>query len=177
MENCYRPSPVESTSLKIPEPHAPVIIAGIGSEILTDDGIALRLVRDLSVHLGKKNIDYALLSVGGLDLMDITNGYRTTIILDAVISDGGLPGEVCILRPDDAWKTLHVDNGHDFRFAHIISLCETLGYPMPHNVVLIGIEVFDYQTFSNHLSLIMSRKYPVILQKVTELIHEMIPTE
>jgi len=156
------------------------LILGLGSEILTDDGIGLRLVNDLSlafqVHTDKfeknlkgrkaKQIDFKTCLTGSLDLLEIIKDYDTLIILDATKTKNGIPGNIYKYSFKNYEDTIHLQNIHDISFQDTLKLGKSIGLHIPKKVEILAIEIFDNLTFSSSLSAVLTKKYPKILKDI-----------
>ena len=150
------------------------LILGIGSEILRDDGIALKLVNDLKVMLMEPFIHFETTLVGGMDLINIINGYDNLILIDGIKTSKGIPGDIRYISVEEANKTLHIDNFHDVKFTDTINLGQLLGMKVPANISIIAVEISEDKIFSNSLSDVLQIKYPEVLLKVKTRVKEII---
>jgi hydrogenase maturation protease len=136
-------------------------ILGIGNPILTDDAVGILVARQL------KGIDADVeeLAVGGLLLLDYMVGYDKVIVIDAMkqtnspkeltekkgspSTDVVPPGTVSILKSGDIEGTLHASCIHDVSFSEAVKMGHLL-FPneMPSEILCVGIEVEDTETFS-----------------------------
>ncbi len=160
------------------------LILGLGSEILTDDGIGLRLVSDLEKVLtfqveknlkGRKvrQIDFKTCLTGSLDLLEIIKDYNTLIILDATKTQNGIPGNIYKYSLNNYKDTIHLQNIHDISFQDTLKLGKRIGLIIPGKVEIFAIEIFDNLTFSSSLSAVLVNKYPQILKDIKNQIEEL----
>ena len=157
------------------------LILGLGSEILTDDGIGLRIVRDLKNILTfqveknlKGRIDFKTCLTGSLDLLEIIKNYNTLIILDATKTQNGIPGDVYKYSLENYKDTIHLQNIHDISFQDTLKLGKSTGLIIPEKVEILAIEIFDNLTFSSSLSAVLTKKYSKILQEIKNHVKDMI---
>ena len=76
-----------------------VLIVGLGNPILGDDGIGWRVAEAVEDALLEKpasgqNVRVASYALGGLSLMEHLIGYDKAIIIDAVQTSTGEPGQL-----------------------------------------------------------------------------------
>jgi len=76
-----------------------ILILGIGNDILKDDGIGPRLVKDLQKEAFPEVICFKTSSMGGLEILELIREYHTVLILDAIKTKDGIPGEVYYFKP------------------------------------------------------------------------------
>lgn len=143
------------------------LILGIGNEILTDDGIGPKLVHDLSKNFISKDIHFQCACVGGLDIIELLNGYDQAILIDAIRTKNGIPGTVYLFGPDDFKETMHLSNLHDISFLTALALGGKLGIKLPNDIRIIGIEIIEDEVFSNDLTPTLKSCYPEILKEIT----------
>ena len=149
------------------------LILGIGSEILSDEGIVLMLIDDLKNEFEEKT-DFTTALTGSLDLINEINGYENLLILDTIKSVNGEPGSVNAFSLENYQPTTHLENFHDSSFPDTIALGRKLGYELPKKIHIITIEIIDNKTISNKLSLQVSLKYKSIYNKIKHLVGQYI---
>jgi hydrogenase maturation protease len=151
-----------------------VLILGIGNDILTDDGIGPKLVNELKSTRTSADIDFLNVFLGGLDILELIQGYEKVIFIDAIITKDGIPGTVYHFKPADFKETLHLSNLHDANFLTALKLGRKMGMQIPENIHIIAIEIIEDRIFSDQLSPEMEMKYPEIFEEVSNLVHNLI---
>ena len=149
-----------------------ILVLGIGNDILTDDGIGPKLVRDLGKMDIPMEVTFNTASVGGLELLETVSGYSRIFIIDAIRTQGGRPGNVYFLSPDDFRQTMHISNLHDISFLTALKLGDKLDYELPSEIMIIAVEIAEDLEFSEELSPALQKQYPVILSKVHKFLLE-----
>ncbi|MCX6286094.1 MAG: hydrogenase maturation protease [Bacteroidetes bacterium] len=149
-----------------------ILVLGIGNDILTDDGIGPKLVRDLTNMKLNVEITFETAAVGGLELLEIVSGYSRIFMIDAIRTSGGKPGNVYFLSPDDFRETMHISNLHDINFFTALELGNKLNYPLPSEIMIIAVEIAEDLEFSEQLSPALQKRYPEILSKVSKFLLE-----
>ncbi len=119
-------------------PQAPVLVLGIGNELLCDDGVgvvAARRFADPPIP-GVDVLDGGTL---GLMLMPYIAGRRAVLVLDAVSAAHGAPGEIVLIRDSDVRRGHGVRaTAHDVGLVDALSAAELAGCP-PARIALVGI--------------------------------------
>lgn len=143
------------------------LILGLGNPLLRDDSIGLRVVQQLKeilhdhpeIELGE---DYW----GGLRLMENMVGYDRAIIVDAICTDEPA-GTIHLLSPDDI-PTQRSASAHDVNLPTALELGRQAGAHLPskENILLIGIEAKDVQTFDEGLSPEVENAIPQAIKAV-----------
>ncbi len=143
------------------------IVIGIGSRIMTDDGIGIYLVEELMDRERRPHMAYV---VGETDVdfcLDEVMDFERIIVIDAYISEKQ-PGEITVVSLEE----LENENERGLYSAHGMHLLNRLRYKRDIGaVLLVGIEPFsvDYGfTLSNELQ----ESYARILEEVSRLISQ-----
>ena len=132
---------------------ARTVIIGLGNPILTDDGVGIHVVREVASrithHASRLGVTFAEASVGGLRLLDTLAGYERAIIVDAIQTRDGKPGDIYHLYPNDLGASLHSGSTHDLSLPGALTLGRGMGMMLPDDeaIVIIAIEVEDVLTF------------------------------
>ena len=104
------------------------LVLGIGNDILTDDGIGPKLCDFLKEKYKDRAIQFEKLNVGGLEILEYIQGYKTVIFIDAIKTLNGQIGDVYLYTPDNFSETLHLSNLHDTNFITALELGKSLGF-------------------------------------------------
>jgi hydrogenase maturation protease len=125
------------------------LVLGLGNPILTDDGIGIYVVQELGTHSLPSDVTCAEASVGGLRLLEIISGYDRVIIVDAIQTRDGKPGDIYRLGAGDLLVSLHAGSTHDLSLPGALTLGRNLGMSLPDDeaITIIAIEVEDVLTF------------------------------
>jgi len=153
-----------------------ILIQGIGNEILTDDGIGLKLVKRLKENLTEKNIDFETACIGGLEILEYIQGYHTVIFIDAIRTRDGIPGTVYQLSPENFNTTIHLSSIHDVSFLTSVALGKKLGLDMPQFIHIIAVEIIEDRIFDDNFSPQLQEKYEEIYNKVKEITERILAT-
>ena len=121
-----------------------MLILGLGNTILSDDGVgiyAVRRVRELVEP--SEPIDVEEAELGGFALLDLLEGYRAGVIVDAVEWRSLAPGALRTVDLAEFMPTARLAAGHQIDLPTALELGKTLGLPMPARVVIVAIQVQD----------------------------------
>jgi len=144
------------------------LIVGLGNPILTDDGVGIRVVRAVRACCKPDVVAFVEASVGGLRLLDVLEGYERVIIVDAIRTPGGKPGEMYWLRSPDLCTSLHSGSSHDLSLAGALSLGRGLGMTLPDDdhLLILAIEVEDVLTFGEECTAAVAAAIPRAVKTV-----------
>lgn len=145
---------------------AKTLVLGVGNEILSDDGIGPKLVNRLKADIPHSDVVYETICLGGLEIMEFIRGYRNVIILDAIKTSDGKPGDVYLLSPENFKETHHLSSFHDVSFLTGLKMSEKLGFGVPETILIIAIEIVEDTLFSESFSLEIQAKYEQIYSEI-----------
>ncbi|MFA6922973.1 MAG: hydrogenase maturation protease [Bacteroidales bacterium] len=151
-----------------------ILILGLGNEILMDDGIGPKLCMEVQKKLSQPNIKYETAAIGGLDLLELIRDYNTLIIIDAIKTKDGKPGDVYYLTPSSFKETSNISNIHDISFLTALKLGEKLNIKIPSKIHIIAIEIVEDLIFGSCFTTAIQQKYDAIKNEVVKLISELI---
>lgn len=134
------------------ENKAKILIVGLGNPILGDDGIGWHVAEQVQELLPEAHV--VCLSLGGLSLMEQLIGYETAIIIDAIQTRHGRPGEVYTLNLDELpdYSAGHTTAAHDTSLQTALNLGRQMGAVLPENITVIAVETDRVYDFSETLS-------------------------
>ncbi len=146
------------------------LVVGIGSTILTDDGVGVVAAREIQRQLSADRIDVLELGTAGIALLDYIGGYQRVILLDAMVT-GAPPGTVHQLTGEAFTKSAHLGSAHEADLPTVLALGQRL-FPgkMPHEVVVIGIEAQELTEFSETLTPAVAAALPAVVSAVESLL-------
>lgn len=124
------------------------LVLGLGNPILSDDSVGCRVAMALQEKLDLPNIDIREASIAGLDFLDQLTGYDRTIIIDAIQTNKGKPGDIYRFGIDSLTDTRHAASPHDVNLATALELGKKLNMPLPEDIVFFAIEAQDVTSFS-----------------------------
>lgn len=131
------------------------LLVGMGNPILRDDAVGIRLARAVSARLGAvPGLDVIEeCSAGGLNLLDVVQGYDRVVLLDSIRA-GGPAGHWCRFGGAALRETMNLRNVHDVNLATALELGRRLGLRVPadEDVHVFAVEVLDNATFDDRMS-------------------------
>lgn len=148
-----------------------VLVLGVGNPILSDDGVGIHVAREL-MKRKLPGIDVEELAASGLELLDVVRGYDKVVIIDAIQTTKGKPGDLHILEEKDFEKAIHGSSPHGINIATALALGRRLvPKEMPKEVVFFAIEAEDLVNVSEKLTQKVAKAIPRIVEHiVTELV-------
>jgi len=162
-------SPEISTTMSAPDLAARIAqrtIIGLGNEFLSDDGLGIRVVRDLRKRLPADTATFEELSIGGLELLDHITGYDECVIVDAIATGTHPPGTLYRRVQKDPESTVPMRSSHQIDLMQVVRLAGLLGAAVPRRIVLYGIEAGDITTFHEGCTTEVTRAVPYLVDAI-----------
>jgi hydrogenase maturation protease len=145
-----------------------LVIIGLGNESLSDDGVGIRVLRELKERFTGNDVGFEELSVGGLPLLDFLSEAEECVIIDAVMTGIRPPGTVYRFVQRTAGVPRTVRSSHQIDLAQVLALGTMLGAALPSTVTVYGIEAADVTTFSDACTPGVSRSIPLVAECVRQ---------
>jgi hydrogenase maturation protease len=122
---------------------APVRILGCGSPLMGNDGVGIKVIEALHKTELKdlEDLDIEDAGVCGLDLLNLLDGARKVIIVDAILADSP-PGSVHLIEGKDLLSGTEFHplvSVHDLTITDVLKIGEQV-QELPE-IVIIGIEI------------------------------------
>ncbi|MBN1810934.1 MAG: hydrogenase maturation protease [Anaerolineae bacterium] len=143
------------------------LVLGMGNTILCDDGVGIYIVQEAAKRCKRDDVDFADASVGGMRLLDVIAGYDRIIMVDAIKTADGKPGDVYRLHPGDL-PTLHAGSTHDLSLIGALALGRGMGMRLPadEDFVIIAVEVEEVWTFGEECTFAVAEAIPRAVEAV-----------
>jgi hydrogenase maturation protease len=125
-----------------------LLLLGLGSPILSDDGVGLFVAREVAKSV--PGLDLVATQTVGADLLDALVGYDKVVVIDAATGIGRHRGE--LVRVDQPDGMLHLFSSHGVNFFDLLQLGTDLGLAMPEVEAVYGIEIGTDISFGQHFS-------------------------
>ena len=151
-----------------------IVLLGLGSEIQTDSGIGIRMVRDLKYRFLNSNVYFKEVNAGGLAILEELQGFDKAIVFDAIKTKTGYPATVYHFLSHNFKETFHLSNFHNVSFRKTSKLTETFGLKMPREFHVIAVEVEETEKISNGLSSGIRPYYGKIIKDVVLIVQKIL---
>ncbi len=152
-------------------PAAPVLVLGLGNDILTDDAIGLYVAQAVLERLevaGIRGIDVVASPEMGLSLLDVLVGHRDLVVVDAVQTGRVRPGVMQEVGEEELPR-LPGMSPHFLGVGEVLALGRALGLAMPGRVRIIAVEVEDPFTLGTALTPALRHAMPAVVERVHNL--------
>ena len=124
-------------------------VLGLGSPILTDDGVGVHIVQELMKETLPLSVTLTIGGTGGAALLDMIEDCDRLIIVDA-IQTGAPPGTIHELSLNDikTIQPIHFGFLHGIDFFTSIQLKKKFHQKVPPEIIVIAVEAMDIHSFS-----------------------------
>ncbi|MFN3742784.1 MAG: hydrogenase maturation protease [Anaerolineales bacterium] len=146
------------------------LILGLGNPILGDDGVGWRVAQEMQARLDG-DVEVDCLALGGLRLMERMIGYERVILIDALVTPSPTPGRVHVLPLSDLPdpSSGHTTSAHDVSLQTALQMAAKMGFPIPQEVWVVGVEIVPTLDFSETLSPEVEAALPQARRAIQEL--------
>jgi hydrogenase maturation protease len=148
------------------------VVLGIGNPIIGDDGVAFHVIEALQADPPPGDVTFTGADVSGLAILDLITGYDEVIIVDAIQTVNGIPGEIYRLALDDFRVTKHTISPHDVDLPTALEIGKILKINLPSKISIIAIEIPDAYVFSTVLTDAVSAAVTPAAQMARDILAE-----
>ena len=145
----------------------PILILGLGNPLQADDGIGCRVAQALERLILRDDVEVMDGGTPGVGLLNLFEGRRRVIIVDAA-EMGRPPGEVVCFRPKDVTLTGSVQRFslHRSGVADALALAHELKMPLPE-ISVLGVQP-AYVEWGENLSPQVQAALPQVIEAVLQ---------
>lgn len=120
---------------------APILVLGVGNQLLMDDGVGLELLRLVEAQRADlQNIEFIDGGTQGLALLGVLDGRSHVLILDAIAPRGDAPAPGTIYDIDASTsRATKSASAHGSSVNELLGVARLMG-AMPAEVRLVGVE-------------------------------------
>jgi hydrogenase maturation protease len=93
-------------------------------------------------------------------------GYQNVVIIDAIKTESGKPGDLFLLTPDNFKETHHLSSFHDVSFLTGLKMGKKLGFDIPEVILIIAVEIVEDLIFDDSFSPEIQAKYEQIYHEI-----------
>ncbi|MDH4067996.1 MAG: hydrogenase maturation protease [Dehalococcoidia bacterium] len=144
------------------------LVLGLGNPILSDDGVGIRVAHDVASQVKSPQVTVSETSAAGLSLLDSIVGYDKAIIIDAIQTEKGRPGQIYRMGAEDFSCTKRFSSPHQVNLVTALELGKMLNLAMPQKVVVFAVEAKDITSFSEKCTPKVEKAIPEVVSMVLE---------
>ena len=138
----------------------------MGNPLLCDDGVGLRVAAELKDRVNQSEVTVMETGIAGLALLDLLIDYNRAIIIDAIQTISGKPGQIYRLDTKAFDAARHAVSPHDIDFTTALEFGKKLGLSLPKKIVIFAIEALDVHTFIEECTPEVEKAIPICVDMV-----------
>lgn len=155
-----------------PHPTARSVIVGLGNEIASDDGVGIHVARALETEFtGRPEVEVVALPWAGFALLDVLRGRQRAALVDCLVTGIHPPGSVLRLDASDFAGSVRLNSFHDISYPTVMALGRRMGWEMPNDVAIWGVEAAVPEEFGETLSPQVAASVDEVIEGVTRFIN------
>ena len=148
------------------------LVLGLGNQILSDDGVGIRVAHEVANQLSNPQVTVAETSAAGLSLLDSIVGYDKVIIIDAIQTEKGEAGQIYRMGTADFSLTKHLSSPHQINLVTALELGKMLNLAMPQEITVFAVEAKDITSFSEKCTPEVEKAIPEVVKMVLQELDE-----
>lgn len=146
------------------------LLLALGNDILGDDGVAFYAARILGEDFGA-TIDIEESAEAGLALMELMEGYRRVLLMDAIVTGQHQPGTVVEFSQGD-FRRVIAPSPHYAGLPEVLALAERIGIEFPSEFRILAMEVVDPYTLSEELTEPVEQALPDLVAQARSILEQ-----
>jgi hydrogenase maturation protease len=151
----------------------PVLVLGLGNDILSDDAVGLHVANGVRARLADEpDIEVKATTEMGLALLDGIAGRQAVVLVDSVQTGKAPPGHIHEFGPGDLSQAL-TTSPHFLGVGETLALGRILGLPMPGEIRILAIEVADPFTLGTDMTPAVQQAVAAAVDRVAALAREL----
>jgi hydrogenase maturation protease len=115
------------------------VVLGMGNDILCDDAVGLLAARALREAFGDR-VDVIETAEAGLALIELLEGYKQVLIIDAIKTEAVRVGTIIEYTPDDFQKIV-APSPHYAGLPEVLEMAKRLELEFPTDIRILAMEV------------------------------------
>jgi hydrogenase maturation protease len=152
------------------EKPANIIVLSMGNDIIGDDGVGFVVSRGLRMEF-ENRVDFEELSSGGLDLLDVLEGYKKALIIDSISTGKNIPGTILEYSEKDCQNVL-TSSPHSAGLPEVLMVAKYLSIPFPEEIRILAIEIEKQYELHEGLTPAIEKVVPSVKDKAKNLLYE-----
>lgn len=148
----------------------PILVLGLGNDILADDAVGLlaaRLVRERLSH--REGVTVVETSLHGMALLDLFVGYEKALLLDAIQAGAHPAGTLLELDPAKLGRVTS-PSPHFAGLPEMMATAEQLGLDFPAEFRILAVEVADPHTIGGEMTPEVRDAVPALAGRAIETV-------
>lgn len=149
-----------------------ILVLGLGNDILGDDAVGLLAARGLQLEFSNQ-VDIVEAAVSGFEIMEILEGYKSVLLLDAVVTNQHPPGTILELSKEQ-FKNVVAISPHYMGLPEVFQLADKMKISFPTDIKILAMEINPPYEIKEGLSELVQNSFQKYLNKCRSILSEMI---
>ena len=145
-----------------------ILVLGLGNDILGDDAVGLLVARRLRAFL-PDTVAVVESGGGGLDLLDLLEGYDRVLLLDAMLTGRHPAGTILEFSAAELAKN-EAPSPHYAGLPTVIALADSLGVKFPSDFRILAVEVANPYEVVERLTTPVEAALPVLTARAQVIV-------
>jgi hydrogenase maturation protease len=155
-----------------PSPVSPFVIVGLGNEIASDDAVGIHAADALAAEFcDRSDVEVVSLPWAGFALLDVLCDRKVAVLIDGLTTGAHQPGAVLRLDEGDFGGSVRLNSFHDINYPTVMALGRSMGWEMPDEVAIWGIETAVTDQFGEELTPQVAQAVGVVANQVAAFIN------
>ncbi len=150
-------------------PSPRILVLGLGNDILGDDAVGLLVARRLRAFLSDSVIIVES-GGGGLDLLDLLEGYDRALLLDAIMT-GRRPAGTIVEFSAEQLAGTDAPSPHYAGLPTVIALANSLGVHFPSDFRILAVEVANPFEVVERLTAPVASAVPTLVARAQAIVN------
>ncbi|MEA2023104.1 MAG: hydrogenase maturation protease [Actinomycetota bacterium] len=158
-------------------PALPFVIVGLGNEIASDDGVGIHAAHALDgVFHDRSAVEVVALPWAGFALLDVLRDRSCAVLIDGLTTGAHPPGTVVRIDENDLAGSVRLNSFHDINYPTVMALGRSMGWHMPEDVAIWGVEMAVADEFGEVLTPEVADSVQTVVNEVSRFIDTMDPS-
>lgn len=156
-----------------PPPVSPFVVVGLGNEIASDDAVGLHVADALAAEFcDRSDVEVVSLPWAGFALLDVLRERKAAVLIDGLTTGAHQPGAVVRLDEGDFSGSVRLNSFHDINYPTVMALGRSMGWEMPDEVAIWGVETAVADEFGEELTPAVAQAVGVVANQVAAFVNE-----
>ena len=145
-----------------------ILVLGLGNDILGDDAVGLLVARRLRAFL-PDTVAVVESGGGGLDLLDLLEGYDRALLLDAILTGRHPAGTILEFSAAELAKN-EAPSPHYAGLPTVMALADALGVVFPADFRVLAVEVANPYEVVERLTAPVEGAVPLLVARAQAIV-------
>jgi hydrogenase maturation protease len=152
-----------------------MVIVGIGNPYVSDDGIGLRVLRELRKRIKDPRISFIELPTCSIDVLEYLKGFQEALIIDAAKTGLAPVGSLQRVYLHEASSGSCNLSMHTLGLQSALDFGSALGLPLPDTIDILAVEVADTETFHEGCTPEVEASIPGVVERTIDFLKSKVP--